>query len=88
MPALHQVLTEKAGGADAEAQGCGEGSVVGFRLGGPCVHGAERQEDRSSDAGQSQCGFRQVGLLTTDQGARWETEGSAARWHSHHWERL
>ncbi|MET9184955.1 hypothetical protein ABZX63_06815 [Streptomyces tendae] len=35
MPALHQVLTEKAGGADAEAQGCGEGGVVGFHLGGP-----------------------------------------------------
>lgn len=67
MPALHQVLAEKAGGADAEAQGSREGGVVGFRLGGPCVHGAERQEDRSCDAGRSKCGFRQVCLLASDQ---------------------
>lgn len=63
MSALHQVFAEEAGSADAEAQGRGEGCVVGFRLGGPCIHGAERQEDRSGNAGRSKCGFRQVGLL-------------------------
>ncbi|MFD4578084.1 hypothetical protein ACFWNK_38025 [Streptomyces sp. NPDC058417] len=49
MPALHQIHTEKAASADAEAQSCGEGGIVGFRLGGPCVHGAERHEDRNSE---------------------------------------
>lgn len=46
--ALHQALTEKSADADAEAQGRGERGVVGRRLSGPRMHGAECEEERGN----------------------------------------
>lgn len=61
--ALHQVLTEKPGCADTEAQGRGECGVVPSRLGGPRVQGSERQQDGGGETDGSYCGTRQVALL-------------------------
>jgi hypothetical protein len=64
--ALQQVLAEQAGRADANAQPGGHGAVVPRRLAEPGVQCAERQEDRGSEAGGSNSGIRQTGLLSRD----------------------